>query len=711
MNVDAPSAPAATSAAGAAHRLTPLLAPQSIALVGASPKAASVGNGMIRGVRDGGFAGRCYLVNPNYPEIEGQPCFPSLAALPETVDHAVLGVANARLEAQLAEAIAHGARAATIFASCYLENDRDPPLTRRIAAMARGAGLQLCGGNGMGFYNLQHSLRVCGYPPPPWIERGEIALISHSGSAFSGLCHTDRRFRYSLAVSAGQELATTVADYLDFALDMPSTRVVGLFLETVRDPAGFVAALEKAQARDVPIVVLKVGRTAASAAFAASHSGALAGNHAAYQAVFDRYGVVEVDDLDSFANCLLLFGQPRRAGRGGLATVHDSGGLRELAVDLASAHNVPFAQINDVTKRKLAARLEYGLEPANPLDAWGTGHDYEGIFTDCLQALTDDPDTAVGVLCAETRSGFYLHESYSRLAQAVAARTDKPVLMSTNFATVGNDDLAVRTTHQGVPVLIGLRPLMTAIRAAFDYRDLRARAPVLAPAAPLGPRARWTARLQGGGALDEAESLDLFADYGVPVMAHRVVEDAATAEAAAHDLGLPVALKTAMPGVLHKSDVDGVKLGLADIASVRAAYDELARRLGPRALLMPMAGQGVELAFGALDDPQFGPIVMVGAGGVLIETLADRRFALAPFDAPTAHRRLDSLKVRPLLDGKRGSPRADLDAVADALARFSVLAADLRGLFEEIDANPILCGPRGCVALDAVVMGRRQTAT
>jgi len=162
---------------------------------------------------------------------------------------------------------------------------------------------------------------------------------------------------------------------------------------------------------------------------------------------------------------------------------------------------------------------------------------------------------------------------------------------------------------------------------------------------------------------------------------------------------------------LHKSDVDGVKLGLADIASVRSAYEDLARRLGPRALLMPMAGQGVELAFGALDDPQFGPIVMVGAGGVLIETLADRRFALAPFDTATAHRLLDGLRVRSLLDGKRGSPRADLDAVADALARFSVLAADLGGLFEEIDANPILCGPKGCVALDAVVIGRRQAAT
>ena len=163
---------------------------------------------MIRGVREGKFGGRVYLVNPNYPEIDGLPCYPSLAALPETVDHVVIGVANARIEAQLAEAIRHGARAATIFASCYLPGDSDPPLTRRLAAMARAAGLQICGGNGMGFYNLEHGLRVCGFPPPPWLEHGSIALISHSGSAFSGLCHTDRRFRFSLAVSAGQELAT-----------------------------------------------------------------------------------------------------------------------------------------------------------------------------------------------------------------------------------------------------------------------------------------------------------------------------------------------------------------------------------------------------------------------------------------------------------------------------------------------------------------------
>ncbi len=700
------SAPPPPAAAGGTHRLSPLLAPQSIALVGASPKFETVGNGMIRGVREGKFGGRLYLVNPNYPEIDGLPCYASLDALPEPVDHVVIGVANARIEAQLTEAIRHGVRAATIFASCYLPGDSDPPLTKRLATMARAAGLQVCGGNAMGFYNLEHGLRVCGFPPPPWIEHGSIALISHSGSAFSGLCHTDRRFRFSLAVSAGQELTTTVADYLDFALDMLSTRVVGLFLETVRDPAGFVAGLEKARRRDIPVVVLKVGRTAESAALALSHSGALAGNHAAYQALFDRYGVIEVDDLDGFANCLLLFSQPRRVGKGGLATMHDSGGLRELAIDLAAAHGVPYARINDATKQTLAARLEYGLEATNPLDAWGTGHDYAAIFTDCLQALVDDPGTAIAVLCAETRSSFYLHESYGRIVQSVAARTGKPVLMSNNLATVGNDDLAVRCTHMGTPVLVGLVPMMTAVRAAFDYRDYRVRPTISPAAAPVGAKVRWTARLQGDGALDEPESLTLFADYGMPVLPHRIAKSASAAEAAAREMGFPVVLKTAMPGILHKSDVAGVKLNLSDVTAVRAAYNDLARRLGPRVLVMPMAGKGVELAFGALDDPQFGPLVMVGAGGVLIEIMADRRFALAPFDSITARRLLDGLKARPLLESHRGLPAANIDAVAEALARFSVLAADLAGLFQEIDANPMLCGAGECIALDALVVGR-----
>lgn len=695
--------------AEAPHRLAPLLRPVSIALVGASATPNTVGAGMIRSTARLSHGHRVYLVNPKYDEIDGMACFASISALPEVVDHVVLGVGNGRIEAQIDEAIARGVKAATIFGSCYLEDDTAPPLTRRIAAKAEAAGFQICGGNAMGFYNLDHDLRICGFPPPEWLERGGIAFISHSGSAFTALVHNDRRFRFNLAVSSGQELATTAADYLDYALDQPTTRAVGLFLETVRDPARFVAALEKAAERDSPVVALKVGRTAESAALAVSHSGAIAGDHGAYAAVFDRYGVVQADDLDELGNALLLMESPRRAARGGLASMHDSGGLRELLVDLATGQGIPFAKIDADTTSTLASRLDFGLEPINPLDAWGTGHDYEAIFTDCLAALANDPDTALAGMFVEPRDGYYLSEGYARLLQAALARTDKPVFLAANMAGNGADELCRGLVRGGVPVLLGARPALRAVRLALDRRDWCALPPLSPPAAPSGMRAKWSPRLSTGQTLDEAEGLALFADYGLPVLPHRIVESAAAARAAAHELGFPVVLKTAMPGTLHKSDVGGVKLSLADDAAVAAAWDDVAARLGPRALVMPMAGQGmrgVELAFGALHDAQFGPIVLVGAGGVLIELLADRRFAVPPFDAVRAQRLIDGLSLRRLLDGVRGAPPVDLGAVSRALARFSVMTADLAGLIGEVDVNPLIAGPQGCVALDALVVPR-----
>jgi acyl-CoA synthetase (NDP forming) len=686
------------------HRLAKLLMPESVALVGASPKSGSVGNGMLHGLRGGGFKGRVYPINPNYREIETIACYPSLAALPEPVDHVLLGVANARLELAMEEAVAAGARAATILASGYLEGDRAPPLTRRIAGLARGAGMQLCGGNGMGFYNHEAGVRICGFPPPDWVGPGPIALIAHSGSVFAAFVHNDRRFAYSLAVSAGQELVTNAADYLDFALRMKTTRVVGLFLETIRDPAGFVAGLELAKARDIPVVVLKVGRSPESAALAISHSGALVGDDAVHSALFRRHGVIATENLDEFANALLLLAQPRRIGRGNLASIHDSGGERELFADRAAAWKMPFARINEATREKLAARLDYGLDPVNPLDAWGTGHDYQAIFADCMTALLDDPDTALGALCAETRTGHSLHEGYAGAMMTAHGRSEKPVVVINNLASVGDDDLALRITRAGIPVLIGLDAGLAAIKGEMARRDFRAR-PAMRPwPAPSGMREKWQVRLNQATALDESESLSLLADYAVPVLPHRMVESAADAERAARDLGLPVVLKTAMPGILHKSDVGGVKLGLVDLAAVRVAYEDVARRLGPRVLLAPMAAAGLELSFGAKLDPQFGPIVMIGAGGVLIEFMADRACALAPFDDAEAKRLIDGLSLRPLLDGKRGAPASDIAALAAALAQFSTMVADLSGLVQEIDVNPLLAGPAGCVALDALIV-------
>jgi len=696
----------------AAHRLAPLLTPRSVALIGASPKPGTVGRGMLASAMMGETQpARIHCINPNYPEIDGVPCYASLGDVPGPVDMAVLGVANARLEAALADAIRHGVRAATIFASGYLEDDPvnhgAPKLTARLSAMAKEAGVAICGGNCMGFYNLEYGLRICGFPPPDWMRAGGISFITHSGSAFSALCHNDKRLGINLAVSAGQELVTNVADYLDYVLALDSTKVVGLFLETVRDPEGFCRGLEKAQQRNIPIVALKVGRTAESAALAVSHSGAVAGNHAAYTALFDHYNVIAVDTMDDLVNALHFYAGGRDLAPGGIATMHDSGGFRELAMDLAVERKVPFARINADTTAKLAARLDYGLEPINPLDAWGTGNDWEGIFHDCMQALIEDPDTALGALCVETRDGYALTEGYGEMLRKIRATTTKPVILATNVASNASDDVAVRLAIDGVPVLSGVASMLTVVRKAMDRRDRGMVA--AAPAAPKGLREKWRARLERGATLDEAESLALLGDYGVPVLPHRVVETETEVLAAVREFGT-VAVKTAMPGILHKSDVGGVKLNL-DRETVGGAYADLKQRLGPRVIVMPMAqeilkAKGVELSFGMTRDPQFGPIVMVGAGGVLIEMLQDRRFALPPFGPEEAMRHLDALALRPLLDGKRGAAPADLASLAQALSRFSILAADLGDLIAEMDVNPLIAGPQGCVALDALIVPR-----
>ena len=707
MSADHPSA--------SDHPLRPLLAPRSIALVGASARAGSFGAAIVEQVRDGGFRGRVHAVNPNHDRVAGLACQPSLAALPEAVDLAVLAVGNHRLEEQLDAAIAAGAGAAAIFASGYLEGDRYPPLLERLRAKARAARLPICGGNCMGFHNHESGAWICGYPVAQGSRRssrpGPITFITHSGTAFGSMMDCGGSLSFNLVVSAGQEIATTAADYMDYALTLASTRVIALFLETVRDPAGFVAALAKAAARDVPVVALKVGRTAEAARLARSHSGAIAGNDAAFDAIRDRFGVIRVDTLDELAASAALLALPKRAVAGGLAAITDSGGERAMLVDLAADAAVPFARIDATTRERLAARLEHGLEPVNPCDAWGTRESFKDVFGACFEALINDPDSALGVFFADIRTGRFISETYVDLCVDIAARAAKPVALATNISIARHAELAQRLSDGGVPVLAGTAEALRAVSAALAYRDFRARAPMTPPAPPdPATVAAWRRRLARGDTLGEVEGLALLADFGLATAPAILVESRGQALAAAKRLGYPLVAKTATAGIDHKADVGGVKLGIDDDDALAAAYDDLARRLGARVTVAAMAEPGVELALGVDIDPQFGPLVMVGAGGGLIELLRDARFALAPFDAATAGRLIDGLRLRPLLDGWRGEAAADRDALADAVARFSVLAAELGDVINEIDANPLIAGPHGCVAVDALVIGR-QTKT
>jgi acyl-CoA synthetase (NDP forming) len=686
--------------------LRPLLEPRTIAIVGASERAGSFG----RTTLDQALAGQAkvFPINPRQKEMLGLRCYPSLADLPEPADLVIFAVPNAVLEDQVDLAIETGCRAGTIFASCYLEGDREPPLPRRIAEKVRKAGMPLCGANCMGFFNPIHGIYASWYGAgslPP----GPIGLITHSGTLFLTLAANDPRYTFSLIVSPGQELSVTAADYMHFMLDRDETKVIALFLETARDPSGFTGALERANRKDVPVVAVKVGRTERSAALAKSHSGAITGNDAAYEAVFEKYGVLRVENVDELMSTAMIFSTPKRAKKGGVAAVLDSGGARGLFLDLAQDLGVPMAQINAETERKLRAALEYGLDPVNPVDAWGTGHEFERRFRECLQAVTDDPDAGLGILISDvSNDSDPMSLDFANIAVKVNAQTDKPVIMASHWSQMMSRKNPAEVVRQGTPYIEGTENILLAAKHAFAYRDFQA-LPALAPTAgpPEALIARWRQRLSDGRELLEAEGLALLADFGIAVPRSISVGSERELGEALSGLSLPVALKTAMPGIHHKSDVGGVRLNLRSRDEAVSAYRDLAKRLGRAALVAEMAKSGVELALGLVHDPQFGPIMVVGAGGTMIEVLKDRRVALPPIDGVRARRLIDRLKLRPLLDVHRKRPAADIDALATTVARFSVLAARLGDLIVELDVNPLIAGPEGAVAVDALVVPRQ----
>jgi acyl-CoA synthetase (NDP forming) len=684
-----------------------MLEARSIAVVGASVREGSVGHQSLVEIRDGGFEGRVFPVNPKYDEVLGWRCYPAVGDVGEPVDVVILAVSNALLEEQLRAAAEAGASSAVIFASGY-ESPREgvPPLTERLAAIARDAGMALCGGNCMGFANLAERVRALGFYEPKDLEPGGLVFVSHSGSAFSAMLHNDRGLGFDLAVSAGQELVTTAADYMLYALEREGTKAIGLFIETVRDPARFERALERARERDVPVLAMKVGREALTRRMISAHSGALAGEDGAYEALFEKHGVLRVETLDDMADALALFASGRRAGPGGLASVHDSGGERALLVDMAASAGVPFARISEETTRRLADLLEEGLDPVNPLDFWGTGRDAREVIVGSIRALLDDPDTAALAFAVDLTTEDSPDMGYIGMAEEVFPETDKPFAMLSNFSSGIDRNDVKHLEAAGIPVLEGTATGLAAIRHLFEYRDRRSLPPLSgASPAPAETRERWASRLSTGEPVDEVEALELLADYGLPVVVARRAGTADEAVAAADGIW-PVVLKTAAAGVQHKSDVGGVRLDLLGPDDVRAAYEDLSSRLGPRVTVAAMAPPGVEIALGVVRDAQFGPLVLVAAGGVLVEVLGDRRLAMPPLDEARALRLIDRLEIRPLLDGVRGRAPADVGAIARALVALSWLAADLGDRLDAMDVNPLVCASDGCVAVDALVVPR-----
>ena len=688
------------------HYLDPLVRPDTVAVVGATVRVNAVGNTVLKNLLRGEYPGALYAVNPGYQEIEGIRYYPSLTALPQPVQHVIFAVSDQRLEAALDEAIACGVKAATIFSSLVLDNDSEPPLMHRVRDKAKQAGLLVVGANSMGFYNFAHNVWVGGFPTRSHRKPGNVALISQSGAGMSGIVDPDERIDFNFAVSTGLELTVTAEDYLDYALEQPETRVIGLFLETSRYPEKLIAAFRKAATRKIPIVVIKVGRTGLAAQLAVSHSGALAGSDAAYDAVFDRYGVQRVDDMEQLATALIMFAQPHPVGPGGIVTIHDSGGERQLIIDMAARLGVPLADMSARTRKTLEALLDPGLPAVNPLDVWSAASpDYEDRLEGCFAALLNDDAAALGAVVHDRAAHGRIYPEYIRHLRRGHAASGKPVFLVSNWQGTGEDARIIEATRAGFPVLDGIAPFLTGANCLLGYRDYLARPAVRSPGLPRPVLTKWRTRLADRDVIDEIEANRLLRDCGIPMVKVWPVKNEDELASLAPELSYPVVMKTARPDIRHKSDVEGVRLNIRDGQELLRVYNDLSGRLGNRVVVAPMRDDpGVEMILGLVTDDQFGPMTVMGIGGVHAELLQDVVTVAPPFDASTALRCLDRLKMRKLLDGMRGNPAADVQAFCEAAAVLSVIAVEFSDQVSEVDINPIKVLEQGCVGLDALVI-------
>jgi acetate---CoA ligase (ADP-forming) len=680
---------------GSMARVRTMLSARTVAVVGAGDRPDSFGSRLTTEALRSPGVERVHLVSPTRATAYGRPCVPSLADVPEAVDLVLLGVPDKALAPTLTIAAERGDTGAVVFGPAHGVKDE---------VVAAAGDMALVGGGCMGFVDTTTGVRAIGYLERDPLPAGPVALVTHSGSVFSALLRTRRALGFTLAVSSGQELVTTTADYLEYVLSLPQTGVIGLVLETMRDAPRLEAALADAAARDIPVCALTVGTSVRGKTLVDAHSGAIAGSDAAWEALFTAYGVHRCSDLDDLTDSLETFAIGRRhvpgTGRG-IATAHDSGAERVLVADVAERLGVRFATLSQPTLARLAAALDPGLVPMNPLDVWGRGADTMDLFTECLSALADDPDTGAVALAVDLVEEYDGDESFALVLETMLTRTDKPVAAVANVSSALDPTVAERLRASGIPVLEGTASGLRALG------HLLAEPPRPRPSIRVDAerQASWTARLGSGEPLTVTEWTALLGDYGIPVVPGESTGSASAAVTAAERVGFPVVLKSDADDVHHKTEADGVRLGLPDSAAVAAAFADVTARLGRRVVVQRQLS-GVEVALGIVRDPLLGPLLMVAAGGVLVELVADRAVGLPPVDRETALEMIGRLEVSALLAGFRGAAPSDVGALADTVVALGQLAVELGEQLAGVDLNPVIVGADSAYVVDALVLPR-----
>jgi acetate---CoA ligase (ADP-forming) len=668
-----------------------LLRAKSVAIVGASQKGAWP-QGIYRNLKGAKFPGGVYLINPNYNELFGDKCYPNLTALPEVPDELLVLIPTRAVLGVLDEAAKLGTKAATIYTAGFGEGDDEKGKERAQAMkdLCERTGMVICGPNCMGSYSVGEGLWT--FPTAtPLLKKGPVGLIFQSGGSLGNWIKgaTERGIGFSYAVSSGNEVSLDLVDYLSFLVDDPDTKVIILMVEGIRRPDEFMAVAEQALGKGKPILVVKLGRSEMGKRQAISHTGSLAGADEVFDAVCNRLGLVRCPTLEDLTETTLAF-MPGRFPKGSRAAiVVNSGGMKGLICDHCDELKTNLAQLSEKTKEAVRPLIPAELAVENPLECGVAGFGDEAGFINIVKLHAEDPGVDLLAIHGELPRG---QKRSADLFKSVTAATDKPVLAFARSTYSCLDESRAFQEEAGMPFLQAIKPTLRALAGLGLYGERRSRGVPKLPAAT-------------GNAADlEGENLNaLLQRHGIGLPKQAMAGTAADAAAKAKEIGFPVAVKLIAAEVVHKTESGAVVLGLKSAEEVQAEGQKLlTKTLGRGHLLIQEMVQGTEVLIGARTDPQYGPFLIVGLGGIFVEVLKDVSIRLLPVDEAEAREMLKELRGYKVLEGVRGQGPRDVDALVKAMVGLSDIFAAHRSHLSDMEINPIMVRAqgRGAAAVD-----------
>jgi acyl-CoA synthetase (NDP forming) len=684
------------------HSLQSFFWPQSIAVLGASPDVHRIRGRLLHQLRENGFPGRILPINPSYQEIDGLRCYASIGAVGEPTDLALVAIPAPGVASALEECARASVKNALIISSGFAEEGGAAgDMQAALVEVTRRTGIRACGPNCEGYFNALGKIATT-FSPTVEVTEDEgrvlvserrVGVIAQSGGIGFALFNRGKAagIGFSYVISTGNEADLNMADFLDYMVEDSNTHAVMLFCEAVRDGPAFIAALAKARRLRKPIIAIKIGRSDAGSRASASHTASLSGSYTAYRAVFERHGVIEAEDPDeavAIAGVLLTCPLPK-GRRTGIIT--PSGGSGAWMADTLSLHGLMVPPLSPATQAGLRSVMPSYGAAGNPVDVTAQGSNTGPAVMTAMETLAESDEIDMLVLITSLTSETRVSLDAERV-RAVAARCGKPMTVWTY--TLPSAFGREKAAGCGLFVHSDLRNVGVAMARLAGYAETVAH-PLPAPP-DIMAAAPWPTDLPH--VITEYHARALLAPYGLPASQERLATSSAEAAEAAAALGFPVALKIASPDLPHKTEAGGVILGIQDQQSVSTAYDQIIRsakryRMDARidgVLVQKMAPKGHELVIGMVNDPTFGPIMMVGLGGTLVELMGDVVHRPAPIDVAEAADMLRGLRSAALLQGFRGAAPIDIAPAAQLIANLSKAAIAHRDRIAEMELNPVI---------------------